>query len=101
MIPPPLALHPHLDLAGFRVSLNSDRALVLLPLLATCLHQAAARFGLWSKPPILERVELVRAASDGAVPTGARFGLGLARRLCSPAGFVRSRCSTAPGGFRV
>ena len=35
--PPPLALHPGLDLYGFRVLSNSDRALVLLLVLCTCL----------------------------------------------------------------
>ena len=35
--PPPLALHPGLDLYGFRVLSNSDRASVLLLVLCTCL----------------------------------------------------------------
>ena len=35
--PPPLALHPGLDLYGFRVLSNSDRAPVLLLVLCTCL----------------------------------------------------------------
>ena len=35
--PPPLALHPGLDLYGFRVLSNSDRAPVLLIVLCTCL----------------------------------------------------------------
>ena len=35
--PPPLALHPRLDLYGFRVLSNSDRAPVLLLVLCTCL----------------------------------------------------------------
>ena len=34
--PPPLALHPGLDLYGFRVLSNSDRAPVLLLVLCTC-----------------------------------------------------------------
>ena len=35
--PHPLALHPGLDLYGFRVLSNSDRVLVLLLVLCTCL----------------------------------------------------------------
>ena len=35
--PPPLALHPGLDLYEFRVLSNSDRAPVLLIVLCTCL----------------------------------------------------------------
>ena len=35
--PPPLALHPGLDLYGFRVLSNSDRAPVLILVLCTCL----------------------------------------------------------------
>ena len=45
MSPPPLALHPCLDLYGFRVLSNSDRAPVFL-IFCSCLDQAGARFGL-------------------------------------------------------
>ena len=41
--PPPLALHPRLDLYGFRVLSNSDRAPVFLCVLRTWLEQAGAR----------------------------------------------------------
>ena len=51
--PPPLAFHPCLDLYGFRVLSNSDRAPLFLfvlgtrlPCPGTCLDQAGARFGL-------------------------------------------------------
>ena len=44
--PPLLALHPRLDLYGFRVLSNSDRAPVFLFVLRTWLEQAGARFGL-------------------------------------------------------
>ena len=46
MLPPLLALHPRLDLCGFRVSLISDRAPFFLFVFCTCLDQAGARFGL-------------------------------------------------------
>ena len=45
-ISPPLALHPRLDLYGFRVLSNSDSAPVFLFVLRSWLEQAGARFGL-------------------------------------------------------
>ena len=44
MSPPPLALHPCLDLCAFRDLSNSDRAPVFVFVLCTCLDQAGARF---------------------------------------------------------
>ena len=44
--PPSLALHPRLDLYGFRVLSNSDRAPVFVFVLRAWLEQAGARFGL-------------------------------------------------------
>ena len=64
--PPPLALHPRLDLYGFRVLSNSDRAPVFLFVLRTWLEQAGAR-------SLLE-AGLVRTR-------GASLGLGVARGL--------------------
>ena len=52
-VPPPLALHPCLDLCGFGVSLISDRAPVFLFGLCTCLDRAGAGFGLGPAQGIL------------------------------------------------
>ena len=60
--PPPLALHPGLDLYGFRVLSNSDRAPVLLLVLCTCL-------ACWKLEAGLVRTR------------GASLGLGVARGL--------------------
>ena len=45
MIPSPLALHPHLDLCGFRVSLISDCALVFLFVMAPVWTRRVQGFG--------------------------------------------------------
>ena len=87
--PPPLALHPCLDLYGFRVLSNSDRAPVFLfvlctrsPCPGTCLDQAGARFGLTLASGCLcllkESLDLSRLDPNGALHVGARFGLSLA-----------------------
>ena len=64
---PPLALHPCLDLYGFRVPPTSDRVPVFIFVLCTrllrdwalpCLDQAGARFGLGVTPSGLVQTRL-------------------------------------------
>ena len=87
--PPPLALHPCLDLYGFRVLSNSDRVPVFLfvlctrlPCPGTCLDQAGARFGLggckvWAGSGSMLLVLIELQPPRRPDKTGARFGLGL------------------------
>ena len=98
MSPPLLTLHPCLDLYGFRVLSNSDRAPVFVFVFRTCLDQAGARFVLglargflclfWALPGVRRAFQL-----DLSRLECARFGFGSGSR---PLASFRWSCGWIP-----
>ena len=110
--PPPLALHPGLDLYGFRVLSNSDRAPVLLLVLCTCL--ACWKLDLLGPEVLvwvwgwLEACSFLQTLLTGCFQsrttgfgfaswtcpdqTGASLGLGVARGLWFPSDGALAGC---------